>query len=154
MWSRVKLTVSALVIGLIACAGITFAQQPQPNSSATAIQRPGRGRMGRRRTRRSEGHQKALEQLNLTDAQKQQARSIMQANRESNRAQRQEMRQLNQQWRQGTLTPDRLERAKTLRAQLRASRQAERAQMMSLLTAEQKAKLQELRQQRRANHER
>jgi protein CpxP len=110
--------------------------------------------MGGRRTRRPNGHRRLLEQLNLTDAQKQQARSIMQTNRESNRAQRQEMRQLNQQWRQGTLTPDRLERAKSLRAQLRASRQAERTQMMNVLTAEQKTKLQELRQQRRANHER
>ena len=70
------------------------------------------------------------------------------------RAQRQEMRQLNQQWRQGTLSADRLERAKALRVQLAESRRAEREQMMNLLTTEQKTKLQELRQARRANHER
>ena len=154
MFLRMKLTVSALIVVVTTGAGVTFAQQPQPNSSTTPAQQTGRRAMTRRKTRGADGHARLLQQLNLTDGQKQQARAIMQANREGNKTQRQEMRQLNQQWRQGTLSAEGLERAKTLRAQLRETRQAERAQMMNVLTAEQKTRLQELRQAYRANHER
>ena len=156
MFLRQKTTVSALVIGLIAGAGLTFAQQPQSNNSAPPVPQPGQLRTARRGMRERAGARgpRVIEQLNLTDAQRQQARAIMQANRERTRAQRLEMRQLNQQWRQGTLTADSLEKAKALRVQLAESRRAEREQMMNLLTTEQKTKLQELRQARRANHER
>jgi len=152
MCLRPKTTVSALVIGLIACAGVTFAQQPQSNNSTPPV--PQSGGIARRGMRERARGPRVIEQLNLTDAQRQQARSIMQASRERTRAQRLEMRELSQQWRQGTLTADNLEKAKALRVQLAESRRAEREQMMNLLTTEQKTKLQELRQQRRANHER
>ena len=156
MFLRPKTTVSALVIGLLACAGLTFAQQPQSTNSATPAPQPGRPGMARRGMRQRAGapRPRALEQLKLTDAQKQQARAIMQAKRESTKVQRQEMRRLNQQWRQGNLTAEELEKARTLRQQLAESRRDERAQMMNLLTTEQKTKLQELREARRANHER
>jgi len=140
----------------MASSGVTFAQQVQPNNAtppAPQLDRPGMARRGMRE-RPGARRLRAIEQLNLTDAQKQQARSIREANRERTKVQRQEMRQLNQRWRQGTLTADNLEKAKALRVQLAESRRAEREQMMNLLTTEQKTKLQELRQARRANHER
>src|SRR6185369_1335744 len=97
----------------------------------------GRRRMGDRRPG-------ALQQLNLTDQQKEQMRAVMMANRQNFQAQRNEMRQLNQQWRQGTLSPEGLERAKALRAQLIENRKAMRSQMEGVLTNEQKTRMEEM----------
>jgi Spy/CpxP family protein refolding chaperone len=59
-----------------------------------------------------------------------------------------------QQRRTGTLTPEGQARAKQLRQQLMESRKGVHTQMQNVLTAEQKAKLQETRELRRANHQR
>ena len=99
------------------------------------------------------GRQRALAQVNLTDAQKQQVRTIIQTQAQSTQTQRAELRQLMQQWRTGTLTPEGQARAKELRQQLMESRKGVHTQMQNVLTAEQKAKLQEMRELRRANHE-
>jgi Spy/CpxP family protein refolding chaperone len=93
-----------------------------------------------------------LRQLNLTDQQKQQARSIIQTNLQSTKAQRQELRQLTQQWRQNTLSAEGLARANELRKQLREGQKAVRDQLTGILTPEQKAKLEEMIKTRRANH--
>ena len=96
-----------------------------------------------------------LRQLNLTDAQKQQVRSIMQTNLQSTKPQRQELRQLTQQWRQSTLSAEGLARANELRKQLREGRKAVRVQLVGILTPEQKTKLENLEEMlkaRRANH--
>src|SRR2546423_15722814 len=97
------------------------------------------------------GMLRGVRQLNLTDQQKQQMRSIRQA--QSTQAQREEMRQLMEKRRAGTLTAQDETRAKELRQQLMQSRQGVRTQMMNVLTAEQKAKLEEMIKTRRANHE-
>jgi Spy/CpxP family protein refolding chaperone len=95
---------------------------------------------------------RVLNQLNLTADQKQQARTIIQTNLQSTKTQRQEMRQLTQQWRQGTLAPEGLARAKELRRQLAESRRGVRTQLAGILTPEQKAKLEEMIKTRQANH--
>jgi len=95
---------------------------------------------------------RAMRQLNLTVEQKQQVRSIIQANLQRTRAQRQELRQLTRQWRQGTLTAEGLARASELRKQLREGQKAVRGQLTGILTPEQKAKLEEMIKTRRANH--
>ena len=151
---RTRLKVSALIIGLGACSITASAQQTQPNPAASA-QQPGRaGLPGRGMRRRARiGRLRAVEQINLTDAQRQQARTIIQNQAQSTRAQREELRQLMQQSRTSTLTAEQQARARELRGQLRASRKGVRTQMMNVLTADQKAKLQELRELRRANHQ-
>ena len=77
----------------------------------------------------------------------------MQTQGQGSQAQREEMRQLMQKRRAGTLTAQDETRAKELRQQLMQSRQGVRTQMMNVLTAEQKAKLEEMIKTRRANHE-
>ena len=94
-----------------------------------------------------------LGQLNLTDQQKQQAREIFQTNAQNTQTQRQELRQLTQQWRQGTLNAEGLERTKQLRTQLAENRKGLMTQLSGILTAEQRAKLEEM-QMRRGNHRR
>ena len=95
----------------------------------------------------------ALRELNLTDDQKQQIQKIKEANFESTKTQREELRQLMQKRFQGTLTADEEARAKTLREQMQVSMKDTESQTVAILTPEQKAKLEELRKERKANHD-
>jgi Spy/CpxP family protein refolding chaperone len=154
MLLRTRLAVAGLALAFASAGAVVFAQQPQKTDPATGVQQPRRPGMARRAMRRRArlGAFRVLRQLNLTDEQKQQARSIRQKNRQSTEAQRKELRQLTQQWRQGTLTPEGLGRAKELRSQLAETRKVMRTQLDGILTAEQKAKLEEMLKARRANH--
>jgi Spy/CpxP family protein refolding chaperone len=144
-----------LAIFAIVCAftsiGAVYAQQPQSNVSAAGnpqARRTMRRKMMRRRERT--GGLRGFRQLNLTDQQRQQAHSIRQSFAQSMQSQRQELRQLMEQRRTGTLTADNQARAEELRRQLRQGRQNMRTQLSTLLTTEQKAKLEELIKARRA----
>jgi Spy/CpxP family protein refolding chaperone len=95
-----------------------------------------------------------VRELNLTDDQKQQVRTIVQQNFAANKATREELRQLGEKQRQGTLTADEQARARTLHEQMRASMKDTQMKIAGLLTPEQKTKAEELWKQRRANHER
>ena len=160
MFLRRKLTVSALILSLGACSATALAQQTQSTTPGAATQQaaqqPGSAGLPRRGERRRGrgGRQRALAEINLTDAQKQQVRTIIQTQAQNTKPQREELRQLMQQWRTGTLTPEGQARAKELRQQLMESRRGVHTQMQNVLTAEQKAKLQEMRELRRANHQR
>ena len=156
-------TTKAMIAGLIfslALGAIAFAQQTSPqtqNPTAGAQRRPGSDQMNRRRAMRRRAMKGGfgLRQLNLTDAQKQQARTIMQSNRTNTnmKAAREELAKLRSQRRDGTLTPEGTARAKELRKQFQESRQGMRNQLNGILTPEQKAKLDEMIKTRRANHE-
>lgn len=150
---RNRICTSILAVGMMASGAAVLAQTPSPVNSTTGVQQPDRTGLGRRRMRRRMGHMRLLSQLDLTDAQKQQVRSIVQNQAASTKTQREELRQLREQRRAGTLTTEGEARAKELRLQLREARKGTRAQMMNVLTAEQKAKLEEMIKTRRANHE-
>lgn len=154
MFLSKKLTVAGLMLGL--GGGAVLAQQTQPSNPNTGAQQPQRPAFARRMMRRRArmGMLRGLRQLDLTDQQKQQARAIMQSNFQSTQAQRQELRQLMQQHRAGTLDANGQARAKELRTQLMESRKSAHTQLFALLTADQKAKLEEMRKARRANHPR
>src|SRR5581483_407089 len=139
-----KLSIIGLALALGA-GSVVLAQQVQPANPAAGPQQPQRRAFARRMMRRRArmGMLRGLRQLNLTDQQKQQARSIVQTNFQSTQAQRQELRKLMEQRRAGPLDANGIARAKAVRAQLAA-----------LLTPDQKAKLEELRKARRANHPR
>lgn len=152
-----------ILIGGLAVALTSFVvasgQSPQaPNASTPNVQEQHRRRAGRRhlaRRRARLGAARALRSLNLTDAQKQQAQSIMRSNFESNKAVREELKQLVQKRRQGgTLTEAEQARARELRQQLQQSRKNARTQLATLLTEEQKTKLEERRKHRRERRER
>ncbi len=150
-----KLSIIGLALALGA-GSVVLAQQVQPANPAAGPQQPQRRAFARRMMRRRArmGMLRGLRQLNLTDQQKQQARSIVQTNFQSTQAQRQELRKLMEQRRAGPLDANGIARAKELRGQMRESRKAVRAQLAALLTPDQKAKLEELRKARRANHPR
>ena len=136
---RRKLTIAGLILGITTFGAEAFAQQM--NRNVTDAVQPGARKAGQRRL---PPILRLLRQLDLTDAQKQQARTIFQATLQSTKAQRQELGQLTRQWRQGTLTPAGLARANELRKELAAARKGMHDQLLAILTPEQKAKLEEL----------
>ena len=149
-----RLKIAGVILGLLMFGGSVIARQTQQNSNAAApSQRGAQMRRMMMRRRGMGGMMRGIRQLDLTDQQKQQARSIMQTQGQGTQAQRQEMRQLMQKRRAGTLTAQEEARAKELRQQLMKSRQDARTQLMTVLTAEQKTKLEEMIKTRRANHE-
>ena len=160
MVKTTKAIIASLIFGL-AFGAVAFAQQPSPqtqNPTPRTQRRQGFGQMNRRRAMRRRGMTggfRVLRQLNLTDAQKQQARTIMQSNRTNTntKAAREELAKLRSQRREGTLTPEGMARAKELHKQFKESRQGVRNQLAGILTPEQKAKLEEMIKTRKANHE-
>jgi len=154
MFLRNKLTIAGLMFGLAAGGSVFAQQQTQPTNPATTAQQPQRPAFARRGMRRRErmGAFRSLRQLNLTDQQKQQARTIIQNNFKNTQAQRQELRQLMEKRRAGALDANDQARATELRGQLMETRKATRTQLDALLTPEQKTKLEEMKKARRANH--
>jgi Spy/CpxP family protein refolding chaperone len=166
--------------GLLAVGGIilaggmgaftAFAQEPQPQSQTAprpdgTFQRDrtermerrrermgGEGMGGRRRVGRG-GMRHLMRELNLTDAQRQQGRAIMQRRLESTKLQREELFKLREKRIAGTFTADDEARAKALRQEMRTAMAGVRTEMAGVLTAEQRAKLEELKQARKEKME-
>lgn len=163
MFLTKRLALTGLSLGLLTALGaVAQAQQPQPSTqnpaAGTETARPfgpQRGRGFRRGSGPGGGFgPRVLRELNLTDAQKQQVHSIIQQNFAGNKAVRDELRQLGEKRRQGTLTSDDQARLRVLHEQMRASMKDSKTKIGALLTADQKTKVEELRKERRANHER
>ncbi|HEV2903744.1 MAG TPA: Spy/CpxP family protein refolding chaperone [Pyrinomonadaceae bacterium] len=157
MFEKIRLSGAALIAVLSVSGAVVVAQQQQaPTTAAPGIQKQNRGdRMkhrGKGRHMRRAGL-RGLHGLDLTDQQKEQARAIMRANFESNKAQIDELKQLRQKGREALSDADKA-RAKELRNQLRESRSNAQNQVSSLLTAEQKTKLEEMQKNRRERRER
>jgi len=156
MFLRTKPKSTALTLSLlIAFATVGLAQQPSTQNPAAG---PSRGRGEGRGFRHGGGPDGAfgprvLRELNLTDDQKQQVRTIVQQSFAGSKASREELRQLVDKRRQGTLTTEEEARARTLHQQMRASMKDTETKIASLLTAEQKAKAEELRKERKTNRE-
>src|SRR6185436_650571 len=162
------------VIGIILACGMgavsAFAQQPQSQTTPSAdgtlqkdrIERRERMRQGRgeregKREQRGMGRRGGMghmmRELNLTDAQRQQSRAIMQRRLESTKLQREELFKLREKRIAGTFTADDEARAKALHQEIRKSMEGVRAEMASVLTAEQKAKLEGLKKERKERME-
>jgi Spy/CpxP family protein refolding chaperone len=94
-----------------------------------------------------------LSELNLSEQQREQRRAIVQRQLAATKAQREELFQLREKRIAGTFSADDQARAKALHEQIRASRESARAEMEALLTAEQKAKLEEFKRDRKARLE-
>lgn len=110
------------------------------------------GRGGRRG-----GFMRGFRDLNLTDAQKQQIKTIMDANR-PDQASMEEMKTLFEAKRNGTLSADQKERMKTLKQQSREKGAAIHQQILAILTPEQlqqlEAKKAEMKQRREERKQR
>lgn len=110
----------------------------------------GEGKFGGRHGERGMGHGRGmgmmLHGLDLTDAQKTQIQSIMAANKPSQQG-RDEMRTLMMAKRNGVLTTDQQTRLTALRSEAQAKGQAFRDQILAVLTPEQKATLEQRKQE-------
>jgi len=98
--------------------------------------RDGMGKGFRRGGGMRGGLMRGFRDLNLTDAQKQQIKTIMETNR-PDQATMEEMKTLRQAKRDGTLTADQQERMKTLKQQAKDKGQAVHQQVLAVLTPEQ-----------------
>jgi protein CpxP len=158
MFSRTKFASAVLALGVLTAFGaIAQAQQTgtqNPNEGQGPGRKRGEDRGLRRGPERDGGFAPGfLRELNLTDDQKQQVRTITQQSFANSKATREELRQLGEKRRQGTLTTEEEARARTLHEQMRASMKETETKIASVLTPEQKAKVEELRKERKANHE-
>ena len=157
------------VLGIFLTCGMgALAQEPQPQSP-TIPQQDGsfrrdriermerhRERLGRREGIRGDkgmgrrgGMDHLMRELNLSEEQRQQSRAIMQRRLESTKLQREELFKLREKRIAGTFTAEDAARAKALHQEIRAGMEGARAEMASVLTAEQKAKLEELKRERK-----
>jgi len=154
----------SLVVSLVAilCAA-AFAQTTAPQSGTDAPQGRRRlegrmrkeGRMGGRRDgerggggRRHGMERRALQRLNLSDAQRGQLREIEARYGQGFKTQRQELRRLIELRQQGaTLTPEQQQRAQQLRSEVRDNGERMRAEILALLTTEQRDQLKRMREE-------
>jgi len=154
----------SLLAGLVAmlCAA-AFAQTtaPQVGTGGEGRRRlEGRmhreGRMGGRRDgergggggRKGGMEHRALQRLNLSDAQRGQLREIEARYGQGFKTQRQELRQLMELRQQGaTLTPEQQQRAQQLRGELRDNGERMHAEILALLTPEQRDQLKRMREE-------
>jgi Spy/CpxP family protein refolding chaperone len=129
-------------------------QSPALTQGEHGVRRGGLRRMRMRMRARREGL-RALRQLNLTEQQVAQMRSLRQTARQSTQAQRDELRQLLRERRQsgGQLTEAQQARAKQLHEELRAARQRTRGSVLAALTPEQRTQLEQLKAERKARRE-
>jgi Spy/CpxP family protein refolding chaperone len=94
-----------------------------------------------------------MRELNLSDAQREQVRTITQRRLEGTKAQREELFKLREKRIAGTFTPEDEARAKALHQEIRASMEGIQTEIDGILTAEQKARLEELQKERKAKME-
>lgn len=136
---------SAIVVfGSFAAAQDKSASQPNPNAGQNggSYNKMGKGNHA------GHGEEKFLmrgvEQLNLTDAQKQQTAAVFEKYRANvSPAERDEMRSLGEKKRDGSITPDEQNRLKTLKKVSKTSSEQMRADIMAILTPAQKQQLEQ-----------
>ncbi len=158
MYSRKSLII---ILGILLAFGTTAIAQQTQTPPSTATERPlherserfarrGERKGGRERMGHRGGLGHLIRELNLTEAQREQARAIMQRRLAGTKAQREELFNLREKRIAGTFSADDEARAKALRQEMRASMEGIHSEMEGLLTAEQKARLEQLKQQRKA----
>ena len=156
---------------ILACGMAAFAQEAQPQTPATQddtfrkdrIERmeQHRERLGRREGmksregtgRRVRGMAHLMRELNLSDEQRQQSRAIMQRRLESTKTQREELFKLREKRIAGTFTAEDEARARALHREIRTAMEGVRTETAGVLTAEQKARLEELKKERKERME-
>lgn len=152
------------ILGLVlAFSLVAFAQQPQeltqtPDSALRRerIERKERHRerMGRHKGMHGgRGMGRLIRELNLSDTQQEQVRTITKRRLEGLKPQREELFRLREKRIAGTFTAEDEARVKALREEMRASMESVRVETEGILTVEQKAQLEQLKQERKVKHE-
>jgi len=153
-----------LAVGMGVCAQETQSQAPSTQDGT--LQRDRAERMERRRERmenregrvregreRHRGMGHLMRELNLTEEQRQQSRTIMQRRLESTKLQREELFKLREKRIAGTFTADDEARARALHQEIRTAMEGARTEMGGVLNAEQKARLEGLKKERKERME-
>jgi Spy/CpxP family protein refolding chaperone len=157
--------ISAVTSALAVAAFGTFvsAQDTNTNKEDNSAQkqemRGERGRGGKRgfggkgmRGGKHGGDRKltrSLERLNLSDAQKEQVRALAETFKAQTQTEREELRALGMKKRDGIITADEQARFKEVRKQLKASGEQMRNSVLAVLTAEQRAQLDQIKEERK-----
>lgn len=147
-----------LLISLTLASGvITYAQEPQAQAQDDV--RRGDGRRNResrsqdltgKDSRHKPGDFGGVRELNLTDQQRQLQQSIYQRHLESVKAQREELIGLRAKRLEGNFTAEDRARAQTLRQEIHNSMLAVHNEIELILTPEQRAKLEQIKNERKA----
>ena len=132
----------------------TSADKSQQDSTQKQEKRERRERRGGKREGdrdgmrggRRGGMMRGFRELNLTDAQKQQIHSIMEANK-PDKSSFEAIRPLMEAKRNGTITNEQTEQLKAFRQQQKQKGEQVRAQVLAILTTEQKAQLEKQQQE-------
>lgn len=102
--------------------------------------------------RRGGGIMRGFEQLNLTDAQKEQIRGIMEANKPDPKT-FEEFRPLMEAKRNGTITAEQEEKLKAHREQMKQKHDQVKSQVLAVLTTEQLAQLEKMKAEMKQKRE-
>jgi len=150
--STVTLAVAVGAFGTYVSAQETPANDA-PMQKQERMDRGGRGKgMGMRGGKHGKGGDRMmmreLGELNLTDAQKEQARTIFENHRTQNQPQMEEMRGLSMKKRDGVITEQEQTRLKELRTQMKATGDQLHTSILGILTADQRAQLDKLKAER------
>lgn len=150
---RNKFTGAVLSLALIFTFGIaTYAQETTATDKASPkSQTDGMRRGGRRHNRMPV--LRLMHGLNLTVAQKEQARVIIERFKASIQPQRQALRELHKQRELGTVSADVRERAMALRGEIHTSMKGAHSQLLTILTPEQRAQYDQAELQWKARRE-
>jgi Spy/CpxP family protein refolding chaperone len=158
-------------LGTILASGmIAIAQEPQPRTPPApdgnfSQDRSERVERHRERMAQREGLREGkrigrgadmdhfLRELNLSEAQREQSRAIMQRRLDGTKSQREELLKLREKRIAGTFSTEDEARARSLHQEIRTAMEGVHEEMAGMLTAEQKAKLEELKQERKGRME-
>jgi Spy/CpxP family protein refolding chaperone len=136
---------------------VILAQVPQPQPTTQTPELSQRREGFRRLNRQGPGVKRlrgfGLDELNLTDAQREQTRAVLQRHLETTRAQREELMKLREKRLSETLTAEDGTRAKALHQQLRDSMQGVRVELNSILTPEQRIQFEQFESQRKGREQ-
>lgn len=146
---RNKLTGAVLSLALIATFSVASYAQQKTATGTSSLQSETQGmRQGERR--HGMPVMRLMHKLNLTDAQKDQARVIVQRFKASIEPQRQALRELHKQRELGTVSDDVREKARTLRGEIRTSMKGAHSELLTILTPEQRSQYDQMELQMKA----
>jgi protein CpxP len=153
-----SLPLAMLMLALLTLGGVVLAQDaptkanPDKIEKKDRMERRGEGfRMqGRRGMRHMEGMRmlRGIHQLDLTDAQKDQIKTLMSTHRTTNQPLMEEMRTLMEKRRDGTFSDADKARIEEIHSSMKASGDQLRATVLGLLTPEQNQKLEQMKAER------
>lgn len=152
---------TALAAAALVSASFSFAiaQTTAPAQDGTSLERRGQhhgmkrgGKMHKRGFGERHLMKRFAAELGITDAQKQQMKAIKERYKTQTQAQREQLRALRPQAGVAT-TPDQVARLTALRNELFATKQNMRNEILNVLTADQRAKMQQLAAQARQRME-